>query len=101
MWLQLQIKESKVMFGAIYRIGRSTVTNNKLLNETIQKVSRMYEKVIICGDFNFPEINWETFKVNAGPYSAPSQFLSCLKTTVTFPKMFQNSLESEGTTNQA
>ena len=78
MWLQLQIKESKVMFGAIYRKGRSTVTNNKLLNKTIQKVSRMYEKVIICGDFNFPEINWETFNVNAGPYSAPSQFLSCL-----------------------
>jgi len=78
LWLQLKIKETKVMFGAVYRKGRSSVTNNKLLNEVIHKVSNMYEKVLICGDFNLPEINWETFNVDAGPYSAPSQFLGCV-----------------------
>ena len=53
------------MFGAIYRKGRSNAANSKLLNRTIEKVTTMYDKVLICGDLNYPEIN-------VGPYSAPA-----------------------------
>ena len=38
----------------------------------------MYDKVMICGDFNFPEIDWNTHLVSAGPLSSPSQFLNCV-----------------------
>ena len=72
LWLQLESGGEKIMFGAIYRKGRSNAANSKLLNRTIEKVTTMYDRVLICGDLNYPEINWETFNVNVGPYSAPA-----------------------------
>ena len=78
LWLELQHCEEKIMFGTVYRKGKSGARNNKKLLEIITKVSRVYKKVVICGDFNFPEIDWITGQVNAGPMSAESQFVDCL-----------------------
>ena len=77
-WLELQYLEEKVIFGTIYRKGRSGATNNKLLNACINKATQLYDKILICGDLNFPEINWRNFEVDGGPYSPPSQFLDCV-----------------------
>ena len=76
LWLQLESGGEKIMFGAIYRKGQSNAANSKLLNRTIEKVTTMYDRVLICGDLNYPEINF-----NTGPYSAPAQFLNCLFNT--------------------
>ena len=78
LWLELDISGDKVMFGTVYRKGKSTPVNNKLLLEVISKVTRSYNKIVICGDFNYPEIDWPIMKVNAGPYSQPARFVDCL-----------------------
>ena len=75
-WLELELSGNKAIFGTIYRKGRSGPINNKLLNECITKAACFYDHIIICGDLNYPEINWKNFEVNAGPYSAPAQFLN-------------------------
>ena len=77
-WLEIQLSGETIIFCTIYRKGKSGAVNNKLLNTCINKASQLYEKILICGDLNFPEINWQTFEVDAGPYSAPSQFLECI-----------------------
>ena len=77
-WLELNQCGNKLIFCTVYRKGRSGPINNKLLNECITKACNLYGKILICGDLNFPEINWKNFEINAGPYSAPAQFLNCI-----------------------
>ena len=77
-WLELKLSGNKLIFCTIYRKGKSGPINNKLLNECISKACNIYDKILICGDLNFPEINWESFEIDGGPYSAPAQFLNCL-----------------------
>ena len=47
LWLELDISGDKVMFGTVYRKGKSTPVNNKLLLEVISKVTRSYKKIVI------------------------------------------------------
>ena len=77
-WLELQFADTKMILGVVYRKGVSNATNNKLLNQIIDKAARMYDKILICGDFNYPKINWIDQEVDAGPYSASAQFLDCI-----------------------
>ena len=83
-WLELQLSGNKTIFGTIYRKGKSGQMNNKLLNDCITKASKIYENILICGDLNFPEINWATFDIESGPYSAPAQFLNCINSNYLF-----------------
>ena len=78
LWLNLEINKETVLFGAIYRKGSSTAQNNLLLRETIMNASKRFDKLLICGDLNHPEIDWLNNSVNAGPYSPPMRFLDCL-----------------------
>ena len=77
-WLELDVAGDKIIFGTIYRKGKSTAANNKQLLAIINKVTRMYDKVLICGDLNFPEIDWDTHIVSGGPMSGAAQFLNCI-----------------------
>ena len=77
-WLELEVSGNKLILGTIYRKGRSGAGNSKLLNEIINKAAKLYGKILLCGDFNYPEINWKTFEINAGPFSAPAKFLNCV-----------------------
>ena len=64
-WVELEVSGTKVIFGTVYRKGKSTASNNKQLLKIIEKAANIYKKVIICGDMNFPEINWTTYSVDA------------------------------------
>ena len=77
-WLELDVAGEKIILGAIYRKGKSSAANNKQLNAIINKVTKIYDKLIICGDLNFPEIDWITHLVDAGPMSPATQFLNCI-----------------------
>jgi len=77
-WLELEKSGEKIMFGTVYRKGKSGAANNKKLLEIMTKASRVYNKIVICGDLNFPEIDWGSLQVKAGPLSAPAQFVDCV-----------------------
>ena len=50
----------KVLIGCIYRRGKSTPENNNKLRDMLcHELINNFDKVIIAGDFNYPDINWE------------------------------------------
>ena len=60
-WCHIQRGEQRVLIGNIYRSPNSDATNNENLlsifsNQEI--TSKLYDKIIITGDFNFPSIDW-------------------------------------------
>ena len=63
-WHWLNVKTSldkfdKLLFGCIYRKGSSTDQNNGNLNKIIGDACKLSGLVSICGDFNFPLIDWD------------------------------------------
>ena len=65
-WCEVRInKMEKLLIGGIYKSPNSDVANHMALNELItQAVELKYKHTIILGDFNFPEINWDSWSVN-------------------------------------
>ena len=79
LWLVLEINKEKIIFGTIYRKGtKSTAANDTICRDLITKASQRYENVLICGDFNHPEINWLDSTVTSGPYSPAMRFFDCI-----------------------
>ena len=73
-WLKLKFGNDTVIFGAIYRKGTSNAINESLLRTVLEKVSNKYSNIVICGDFNYPKINWDSGSIEAGPYSKEMRF---------------------------
>ncbi|XP_069103752.1 uncharacterized protein [Argopecten irradians] len=52
----------KLLIGLIYRSDSGSEENNNSLRNLINEAtSKNYSKMIIMGDFNYPDINWETW----------------------------------------
>ena len=63
-----------MLLGAIYRKGLSSSSNDKLLRDMLDKISASYDKIMICGDFNHPSINWKENVINDTAYSSAMKF---------------------------
>ena len=77
--LELKTEEESVLFGTIYRKGKCSVKNNILLNDIINETSDKFDKILLCGDFNFPTIKWKINTVEDTPYSSAMKFYNCLQ----------------------
>ena len=69
---QCNIMFEEVLFGCIYRKGRSTEINNTNLWKVLKEASNSGKMVNICGDFNFPNINWD-LGITTDPATSPAQ----------------------------
>ena len=58
LWCELLFKGEKTLLGICYRPPDSLTVNNEALYSLINKVGK--ENVVIMGDFNFPEIGWDS-----------------------------------------
>ena len=76
--LNINVAGENILFGAFYRKGASSNANNKLLRELIDEAGKKYEKVLLCGDFNFPLIDWKNKEVKDTPFSPAARFYDCL-----------------------
>jgi hypothetical protein len=49
--------------------------------EDIRKISlgTSFSHILICGDFNLPEINWSDTRTSGGPNSLPYRFIECIR----------------------
>ena len=66
-WCEVKVHGTdKLLIGCIYRSpGKSTKENNDLLNLLMLKCSTMnYSHVLVAGDFNYKDINWETLSTD-------------------------------------
>ena len=66
LWVCLKQNDEKVIIGCVYRKGTSSMEMNVKLCETIKKAKELGNKVMIFGDFNFPEIDWPNHILNEG-----------------------------------
>jgi hypothetical protein len=56
---EIKIKGSRnILIQTIYRSPNSTEENNDLINQEILNSSKEYSKILILGDFNYPNIEW-------------------------------------------
>ena len=59
--LEIQVnKNNKLHLGTVYRSPNSTDDNNKAVLNFISKFSTYSGYKLILGDFNCPNINWDT-----------------------------------------
>ena len=52
-------KKSKALVGVVYRKPNSTRANDDKLMKIIEHASNLASELIIFGDFNLPEIQWD------------------------------------------
>ena len=74
-----------LIFGLVYRSeDKCTDTENENLNKQIDFVMQKYSKnkVIIVGDFNYPDIEWEHDHCNKSPEHKSSKFLETINDNV-------------------
>ena len=72
-------KEQTVNIGLIYRSPSSTDKQNEMLNKQIEQACAIFkskkEDLVILGDFNFPEIDWERETSSRSDNHISSKFL--------------------------
>ena len=69
LWCNIKITSNHNMIvGGIYRSPSSVNNNNDLLPEILIEIQMIkHDHIIIAGDFNFKQINWETREVSGNP----------------------------------
>ena len=80
-WCSLPLhNKDKLLVGVIYRSPNATNDQNTLLNSLItEMVTINHSHLMIIGDFNYPDINWD-MQISEAPEDSPSQsFLSVYK----------------------
>ena len=65
LWVWVTMEEEKFIAGCVYRKGTSPQSNTMMLEDGIRKAKELTDKVLIFGDFNFPEIDWANHIVRA------------------------------------
>ena len=79
--VSLQGKDS-VIIGVVYRSPNSTAEENEQVVKVIrQAVSIGASHVIILGDFNYPDIQWQSQTVNASSDHPSHEFMDCIQDT--------------------
>jgi Reverse transcriptase (RNA-dependent DNA polymerase)/Endonuclease-reverse transcriptase len=76
LWCNIKLKDSNMLVGVCYRSPSSDQNNDIQLLELLDKaiIRSKHDHVLIMGDFNFPEIDYNIDHVEAGESAAPSLF---------------------------
>ena len=66
-WCEIKLEgKDRLLIGCIYRSPNSNDENNSKLSQDLTKIcSKLNSHVLICGDFNYPNINWENGKCSS------------------------------------
>ena len=78
LWLEIEAANESLLFGTIYRKGKSSATNDRNIRDMIDIAAKHFKRVMICGDFNMPKIDWKLYSTDASDYSPEMRFINCL-----------------------
>ena len=80
LWLNIKItKDHNIIVGTIYRSPNSDVSNNDALLDLLQKIMKIkHDHILIAGDFNLKQINWESNTVRGEPSSYQQKVFDCV-----------------------
>ena len=62
------------LLGCVYRKGASSSANNSKLLEVLDQANKLSNTITVCGDFNYPAIDWKNDVVNAPDESEDMEF---------------------------
>ena len=67
-WTKLRLKNSKDLLVCFFYMPHRNMTSVKNLNESVKKITETTSNkhIIVAGDFNCPNINWDTLSVERG-----------------------------------
>lgn len=76
LWTTVNINKINVLVGCVYRSpsGDKNDSTNKLTEMLMKTEQVKYDKIIVTGDFNYPEINWNS-NLNG---NCETKFIDCL-----------------------
>ena len=99
-WVRLS-NEARILVGCMYRSPTSTGANNTHFMNQIIRASEVanQNRVLLMGDFNVKEINWEEDEAEGETSTLQSRFFECTKDSyliqhVYAPTRFRNDQES-------
>ena len=80
-WLEIRLMTQRLLLGCIYRSeDKSTDTNNSNMCEMISEMSnRNSTHFVLTGDYNLPEINWDTISTNKPEEHISQKFIDTLR----------------------
>jgi hypothetical protein len=76
LWCTVKCEKVSVLVGVIYRAPSSNKLNNTYLMDVLRAAVRCCSnrKLLIMGDFNYPNINYNDSTLSAGHEAAPGIF---------------------------
>ena len=83
MWCRLKLdKGDSLLIGCVYRSPSSSVENCINMNNAIYEAVNLKDThLLIIGDFNYPEINWEFQQTTENMQHNSSIFINCINDT--------------------
>ena len=80
-WVNIHINDKdNFLIGGVYRSPQSSIENSDLLLDLLQKTKdTTYSNILIMGDFNPPEINWDLWTTTRSENHISYKFLECFR----------------------
>lgn len=80
-WCEIRLnKTEKLLVGVIYKSPSSNIDNHYQLNHLISQAAALsYKEIVILGDFNFPDINWQNWTTAHNETHTSFRFIECLR----------------------
>ena len=85
-WCKIQLQNhDSLILGCLYRSPNSNDDNNQALEDLLKNISNRQEShKLLLGDFNMPEINWESNTTTVGEDHKATKFVECIRDTFWF-----------------
>ena len=102
-WCKIVDREEEVIIGVNYNSPSSNDTCRNNLNNIVKNICSTYKNVIVCGDFNYPCINWNLLHASttSGQMFLDAIFDSYLVQVIDKPTRGDNILDLILTSNEA
>lgn len=80
-WCSIKLnKGDNLLLGTIYRSPNSSQENNESLNQLMTQMARKsFTHILITGDFNYKEIDWQDLTTSVAIEHEASVFLECIR----------------------
>ena len=93
-WCKIKMKRARTVIGLCYNSTTSSQDSKDALNSEIRSACHRYNDIIICGDFNYPAIDWNLMQAESEGQNFLDTVMDCfLIQYVREPTRGQNTLD--------
>ena len=81
-WVEVDLKDKdKLLIGCVYRSPNSDTVNNAKLLSGLKRICELkkYSHLLVCGDFNIPDIDWVEELTPQSTTNIGYMFMECIR----------------------